>query len=157
MLYLAVRQSVPEQLKENEWHLPFVRKQEKEGFLYRPDLQWVRPENAPDLIQFSAARCAWVSYENHNREGTAEVMKNTFQRLVGSTPVHASPTEHQATPEMKSCTALQRERWRSNLRGWIQARKLLPREECRNYQPSDAEIASWGLQQPRPDADVQGE
>ena len=46
-------------------------------------------------IRCSVARCARVSY--FNNDGTRDIEKDLklYDRLVGSTPIHASPAEHQ--------------------------------------------------------------
>lgn len=141
LMFLAARKSTPTTLDYNEWHLPFIKPEEKDGFKWTPN---VYHQELPDLLQFSAARCAWVSYENHNKDGTAEQMKATFQRLVGQIPRHASPLEHQGSPMHASWEAAYRHLC-SNLHGWIQARKLLKDEKITEFNPSDEEIASWGL------------
>lgn len=145
MAYLVYRKSVPENLDYGQWHLPYVKPEEKEGFSWVPKVYAGRWEGElPDLLQFSAARCAWISYENHERDGSSEQMKNTFKRLVGGVPVHASPTEHQASP-LHVGWETSYPMLRSNLRGWLQARKLIPMEEIKEDNPSEEEIASWGL------------
>lgn len=141
MMFLARRQSVPDQLVHGQWHLPFVPRDEALAFRWLPRTY----EPLPPLIRHSAARCAWISYENHDRDGTPEQMERTFDRLVAETPKHASPVEHQATPTNVIGGTEELFNWRSNLRGWVQARKLVPLERIDKYEPSDEEIASWGL------------
>jgi hypothetical protein len=68
------------------------------------------------LKQISTARCARVSYANH--DGTdPDVGKDIalHDDLVGSKPLHASPTEHQA---MAICS----DTWSKNFKGWKQYR-----------------------------------
>lgn len=118
LMFLARRRSTPDKLVYGQWHLP-------------------------DPIKFSAARCAWISYENHDKDGSPEQMLRTFDRLLAETPKHASPVEHQATPKKTGQIAA----WlfQSNLQGWIQARKLVPMERVDRYEPTEDEIASWGI------------
>jgi len=88
------------------WHLPYVSDAERATY---PTLT---------LCKLSAARCARVSYLTH--DGKSPVLEDDldlFDRLVGSTPLHASPIEHQATPFM---LAYVRSR---NFRGWRQFRE----------------------------------
>jgi hypothetical protein len=68
------------------------------------------------LMQISTARCARVSYFTHDKQ-IPEIEKDLklFNDLVGSVPIHASPTEHQAT-------ALDSEEFNKNFRGWSQFR-----------------------------------
>lgn len=145
MLFLAMRQSQPERLSYGQWHLPYIRPEEKQGFFWHPLAQ--EKQVIPDLLKFSAARVAWTSYENANQEGTPDKMLGTWSKLVESKPVHSSPTEAQATPppypsfladDCHSC-------YRSNFRGWLQLRKFIPSEFNPEYNPSEEEIASWGL------------
>jgi thymidylate synthase ThyX len=71
------------------WHLPYVS--DNERLIYMQE-----PETAAKL---SVARCARVSYLTH--DGQAPVIEKDlelYDRLVGSRPLHASPTEHQAYP-----------------------------------------------------------
>lgn len=99
----------------------------------------------PDPIQFSAARTGWVSYANNDKDGTPDQMRNTFRRFLGGSPKHGSPVEHQATPFGADNNRYTPEQFRSNLRGWIQARKLVAGERIDVYAPPADEVASWGL------------
>jgi len=142
MVYLLYRRSVPAQLGYGEWHLPYVTSEESAGFRWNPQLMSTKIDVLPDLIQFSAARCAWVSYENHLKESSPEKMKATFDKLMSGDVKHASTVEHQATP-MNPHVVYQ---WApSNFRGWLQARKIVAGERIDKYNPSDEEITSWGL------------
>lgn len=98
------KKSNPKELKYGEWHLPYISKDEL--------------NNIPisDLIKMSAARCARVSYLNHDGK-TPDMEKDLrlYEDLVGSRPIHASPIEHQATP----IHSLQFEK---NFVGWHQHR-----------------------------------
>lgn len=109
--------STPRQLHPGQWHLPYVSMVELE--MYGIDV----------AVKLSAARCARVSYLNH--DGTNPVVEKDvelYERLVGSKPMHASPVEHQATPDRLSVY----DGWyhrdlQGNLVGWIQNRKLVER------------------------------
>lgn len=120
MMREAMRASLPYVLKEGDWHLPYVSQDE------RSDAQW--EEDKSILMKISAARCARVSYLTHDNLAPI-VAKDLelYERLVGSKPIHASPVEHQATPDYYDDFL---ECWNfSNLHGnfvgWIQQRKLL--------------------------------
>lgn len=98
--------SKPTVLKPGEWHLPYVKPEEYGQY----DLE--------SLKRFSAARCARVSYLNH--DGSSPDPKkdlDLFERLVGSDPKHCSPVEHQATPYEDPTF------WGGNFRGWKQFRQ----------------------------------
>lgn len=144
MLYLLYRKSTPTKLDYGQWHLPFVDTSDAWKFSWQPDPTRLYSNDLPDLIKFSAARCGWVSYENHDRDGTPESMRKTFERFVASPPIHASPVEHQATP-MHPVWQAAFPRLRSNLNGWVQARKLIGGERTEKYQPTEEEVQSWGL------------
>ncbi|MBT2325544.1 FAD-dependent thymidylate synthase [Variovorax paradoxus] len=92
---------------ERGWHLPYIS--DAERGMYLPS----------KLIMASAARCARVSYLNH--DGTSpEVAKDLdlFERLAGSAPIHASPLEHQAE------AAYRADQESRNFRGWHQHREI---------------------------------
>ncbi|TMJ00971.1 MAG: hypothetical protein E6G97_18740 [Alphaproteobacteria bacterium] len=144
MAFLAIRGSKPQQLARYQWHLPY---DDGEAPFWAPNLATIWPGVALDdihpRVRASAARCAWVSYENPDKEATQEACDNTFTKLVGSSPLHASPQEHQACPPPPSLFQAMPQ-YQSNLTGWLQARKLLPREAVKEYSPSDELVASWG-------------
>lgn len=90
------------------WHLPYISAQERETFSVR------------ELCAMSTARCARVSYLTHDKK--APNWENDIKlhdRLVGSVPIHASPTEHIAYPAKNGSTYF------GNFRGWKQYRKQL--------------------------------
>lgn len=74
----------------SSWHLPYVTEEERET--YRLNI----------LLKLSTARCARVTHKNH--DGSNPVVEKDIalhDALVGSSPIHASPTEHQATYNRK--------------------------------------------------------
>lgn len=73
-----------------------------------------------DLRRISAARCARVSYLNHD-QSLPSVDKDIqlYTDLVGSRPLHASPVEHQAYPLPLAS------QWSKNFRGWRQHREIV--------------------------------
>lgn len=117
-MLLVRKSSQPKLLMPGEWHLPYVS--ELEAALH----------NLEDQLRISSARCARVSYLTH--EGQIPDLQSDFalfDRLVGSDPKHASPTEHQATPDK----LWSRNRWakpdeHGNFRGWRQHRKMIEGE-----------------------------
>lgn len=97
-------------LNSDEWHLPYVTKQERRKY---PLLT---------LIKISVARCARVSYLTH--DGAVSGLEKDvilYDRLVGSAPLHASPSEHQATSVLTSDDL----KYQGNFNGFIQFRKIL--------------------------------
>lgn len=130
------QENTPTDLKEGSWHLPFVSKDDilehadNLGMSYddfdrskEQDEVWMHENFWLPLIKRSVARCARVSYLNH--DGTQTTMEQDFalfERLLGSQPIHASPAEHQARASTD-------EKLKSgNLHGWLQYRKMLENE-----------------------------
>lgn len=142
----AMAGSQPNHLQPGEWHLPYVDVN-RETFNYERDqaLAGSTPSIPEDrdvldvLRKVSVARCARVSYLTHDgRKTTIEEDLKLYDRLVGSTPIHASPTEHQATPDQRfpSVNVARPGDWRSpskhgNFVGWIQNRKLIEAQMSR--------------------------
>lgn len=88
------------------WHLPYVTFNERMSY------------PIADLVRMSTARNARVSYLTHDKQ--QPVIENDIalhDRLVGSEPIHASPTEHVAYPLANASE------WSGNFRGWHQYRK----------------------------------
>lgn len=125
----AMAESKPKLLQTSEWHLPYVTEDE------RTDEFFHRDENVGMLQKISAARCCRVSYLKH--DGTKPNVEEDlalFERLAGSVPLHASPLEHQATPDIiVPGTRSEMAHWaqsasHGNLKGWIQYRKMWERQ-----------------------------
>lgn len=116
----AIAESEPEYLAFGDWHLPFIDRNDR-GVM-----------GTTELIKASVARCARTSYLTHELK-----RPNMFNdiilanKLLGSLPMHASPAEHQATPDAND---LMDGGWmypqeHGNFRGgWRQYRKSLPGE-----------------------------
>ena len=102
----CVDNSEPEFVASNQWHLPYITDEERLSY----------PLEA--LLKASTARCARVSYNNH--DGISPNIDSDIKlhdRLVGSIPLHSSPAEHQATPIGEA--------FDKNFRGWSQYRNTL--------------------------------
>ena len=115
---MAMDDSVPFYLGYGDWHLPYIRDNEK-GI--------ISDEN---LTKCSAARCARVSYVTHDfKQPVLEDDLKLYERLAGSDPKHMSPLEHQATPDKMvsfgTATRWQREKEHGNFKGWVQYRKTV--------------------------------
>ena len=135
------QQSHARQLYAGDWHLPFIDEDDwgtAQRYCQVDRITRDMPgkhEVIAVLKKVSAARCARVSYLNHEgkRPDLLEDLK-LFDRLVRSEIIHASPTEHQATPDSKVLTGCsmvpdwQMKPLHGNLPGWIQHRKQLPNE-----------------------------
>lgn len=120
----AMEDSTPTLLRVGEWHLPYVTKEDVAACRDSVEL----------LRKVSAARCCRVSYLKH--DGTPASIEEELllcDRLVGARPLHASPFEHQATPDnlIQTRFGITAEFEFENLHlygnfiGWIQNRKLI--------------------------------
>jgi thymidylate synthase ThyX len=125
MMKEAYEQSLITNVREGEWHLPYISEETREQVIDRfatgtctGDLDKFI---LPFLQQVSIGRCARVSYLNHGENNTPEKDIELCQRLIESR--HMSPTEHIATPMSKYDTL-----YLGNFRGWLQYRKSLKGE-----------------------------
>ena len=142
LMYLHYRDSRPQHLRPGQWHLPFWTGEPLEWLPDGNALGDLKPEEVPLAIRHSAARCAWVSYANHDRDAGPEAHEATYTKLIEGTPKHAGPIEHQGTP-MPLGWEQRHPHLRSNLPGWLQARKLIRGERCTFYTPADGEVEAW--------------
>lgn len=134
-IYQARQDCTPQLLQPGEFHLSYIT----------PDdhTRVEQMENKGDrttaglLCRISAARCARVSYNNFDGKPTsiaddlALYAKLVERETDGSTdPIHASPTEHQATPDRYLPRAMSWDRpdLHGNLSGWVQFRKFINNE-----------------------------
>lgn len=123
----AMNYSCPKDLKPGEWHLPYV------------DFPGSRGKELvlEKAIKCSVARCARVSYLNHDNS-TPDVEKDIALADMLLAAGHMSPFEHIATPmnfakdtfELaweNGVTHKDRDNnfWSGNFRGWIQHRALI--------------------------------
>jgi hypothetical protein len=145
--------SQPVKLQRGDWHLPYFDEEEfEDSLIWReaddklhnlipfglhnafPPHSGKRALYRIASIAISAARCARVSYNNfEGRRSEIEEDIGLFDKLVGSRPVHASPTEHQGTPDWR----IRGQGWANsslhgNLTGFKQARKFLPLEAVKD-------------------------
>lgn len=70
-------------LMPGDWHIPYMISDEDHLSL-------------KDKVKLSTARCARVSYEPFDGDASHDKEFARHDLLVGSKPIHASPTEHQA-------------------------------------------------------------
>lgn len=132
-----ISNSVPAALDPGEWHMPYLTSEEWYGFNIGSLTQ-------EDLIKCSVARCARVSYNNHdNSSPNIEKDIALADRLLEAG--HMSPFEHQATP-MEEPSALEEDYtispyiqwedgithmdrggtyWSGNFRGFLQYRQMI--------------------------------
>lgn len=118
-IMIAMELSTPKLLKFGEWHLPYVTADER------------RTLPLSTQRKLSVARCARISYTPFDGNPSVEKEIERFEKLVGAQPIHASPTEHQATPAIASLRS-------ANLVGWTQYRKDI--EQALEAMPLPARI-----------------
>lgn len=156
----ALSMSVPKLLKHGEWHLPWIRDEDwsiaRDFIACEKGLSFneVRDNECLELLKdISASRCATLSYGN--ADGSPSTFEKDLARIskLKTDPLHASPFEHQATPDRKitveriqhipdpdtpgffnqAVSLGTREEWEhpelhGNLNGFIQYRKTIPGE-----------------------------
>jgi thymidylate synthase ThyX len=150
----AFEESTPKELDDHEWHLPFFDHTTDGSalldFLYQGKqatlpIKAVEENYMEHARMVSVARCARTSYKTF--DGKRSSVKDDialYTKLLASTPLHASPAEHQARPdtthvlhvtvaETPDEAAVELKAWRNpslhgNFRGFIQYRKTLPHE-----------------------------
>jgi hypothetical protein len=130
LMYTAILQSDPQLLLVGEWHTPYVgRYRDDSG-----DMRYTVEGKVVDLataLRLSSSLVAQVSYRK--LDYSLDKARKIWQQLIESTPQHASPVEHQATPvdlnhkwqpgvTHQDCAG---NFWSANFRGWVQHRKWL--------------------------------
>lgn len=131
--------SGPVSLEAGEWHVPYVSRSRiyKNGPIAYFDADGSNL-NEDEAKMISASCCAQVSYRKS--DDSLEKALSIFNRLITSTPRHASPIEHQATPMKYSDSVFAtKDIWEegithmnraglyfsNNLRGWVQFRAIV--------------------------------
>lgn len=156
----AIDNHEPVLLKPGEWHLPYILPEDHKvayWFCKKNRITHGEPnekEILDVLIMISMTRCARASYKAF--DGTTAPIEDDirlYSDLVVSQPLHASPAEHQATPDTKQWVQTiavaspedyeagddsknvldTSEQWMNpelhgNFTGWIQYRKTLHNE-----------------------------
>ena len=147
----AMDASKPVLLNPGEWHLPYIttndyaEAQNHVSYVISKD----RPETLLDLLKkISAARCARTSYKAFDgKVASIDDDLALFDKLMSGNLKHASPTEHQATPDIEIgsrnidpstqtredpyglCESIWKNpKLHANFRGWVQFRKTIPNE-----------------------------
>lgn len=145
-MWAAMNEWEPRPLKPGQWHLPFINWLAGDG----EEIMKYSETNGGDVeqlaIKVSVARSARVSYESHDTGKRSTVAEDLglYDRLVGQRVLHASPAEHQATPDeftslndimsvARSAEPMFKAYWHhpkehGNLPGWRQYRKMLAGE-----------------------------
>lgn len=123
----AMESSTPKLLQVGEWHLPYITEDELNDADLGGKYELLR--------KVSAARCARVSYLTHDgKKPELEKDLALYDRLITAKPMHASPIEHQATPNKEIVRIAGGSSWlydpwlHGNFKGWVQFRKLVEKE-----------------------------
>lgn len=148
-MWEAQKKSVPFKLEPGSWHLPYVGHvlQTIHGLrVYEGGMSYAPEQTMSELIKMSVARCARVSIRPFDSETPSlpeqdVAFYKTKLHLPDAftdegplvDPIHASPAEHQATPDENIGNSIDGDKWGSkqqwgNLDGWRQYRKMLPGE-----------------------------
>ncbi len=154
LMYQAMQESKPEVLKAGEWHTPYVHHERdvvgtnNYGITYYvlDDSGNVINLTEKEAIKVSCSCAAQVSYRKNDT--SLEKALAIYDKLVNSSPVHASAFEHCATPieyrledglypdvgithyAYDGCVS-----YSGNFANWVQYRQLIPNHECKEYQP----------------------
>lgn len=125
----ALGKFTPKEMRFGDWHLPYISNDELD--------MWAGDDpDGADLGEavnigkkVSAARCARISYAPFDGDSTLSGELRRYNQLVENWPVHASPVEHQATPDVHHPTRgwMARTNHR-NFRGWLQHRAFIDNE-----------------------------
>lgn len=120
-MWRAWNESTPQALALGQWHLPYITH-------YAPFVG-----NDHDVIKQSVARCARVSYKPFDADRPSTLAEDLalYDKLLGAQPIHASPAEHQATPDQfsKEYGDWDEPQSHGNFVGWKQFRKSVAGEE----------------------------
>lgn len=141
-MHTAAQESTPRVLKPGEWHLPYTMDEDRQ-----PLIEYISTANnvAESLVterqilngmrMLSAARCARISYTPFDGNASIQKEMERAESLL-TFPMHASPFEHQATPDSLLDVVVDghptlrytHHHQHGNFRGWRQFRKMLPNE-----------------------------
>jgi len=151
----AIDEAEIQPLQPGEWHMSYITPMDIQNLIICPDEDTERAidelgcDGQELLNMVSAARCARISYKPFDGNAAYRAEFDRYNLLVTSDRVHASPLEHQATPDKHSAFEVSQlintpdgaensafevvEGWcnpelHGNLDGYIQARKLVPNE-----------------------------
>tara|TARA_Y100001973_G_scaffold43539_1_gene64816 strand:+ start:2625 stop:3554 length:930 start_codon:yes stop_codon:yes gene_type:complete len=150
-MWEILQESEPNKLYPGWWHVPYFSGEILPGMW----ADGMESMSLQDALAISSSCCAQVSYRK--LDDSLEKAQMIYNRLVESTPVHASPFEHQATPmeidrwpgycdadvwlchEEEGVTHADRDGfyWSGNFKSWIQYRQLIPNNVCNNYSESE--------------------
>lgn len=138
VIWIEMSVSEPSPLAPGQWHLPYIETDDVNDATERADFDVSVALSM--LKEVSAARCARTSYLTHDgRRSAFDEDIVLCHRLVNADVFHASPFEHQATPDRRvtrppsiphgldygNDLVWEKPHLHGNLRGWVQNRKEL--------------------------------
>lgn len=130
LMYDLYNGQLPQVLQDGAWHLPFIDAEDQVESLINEEKQ--QGGGIDELLKRSVARCARVSYMNHEgKKPNLEEDITLYERLVGAAPIHASPAEHQARAAVNPAHRS------GNLRGWVQYRQTLKGQNILEFKKPD--------------------
>ena len=120
-------------LKHGEWHLPWITSRD---IIDANEIAFNLCIPAQEILKrASTARCARSSYGTFTGERSLIKDLELYDKLIVMKPVHASPAEHQVTPDTIKEVIYGKDSIESiwnqpklhgNMFGWIQHRKQIP-------------------------------
>lgn len=129
------------QLAPEKWHLPYITEKDRDYACFDAVFDAKTPDFWSFLCKISAARCARISYAPFDGDASYTRELERYDSLVKSDRIHASPLEHQATPDGQASFSAgvykpDGPNWlnphlHGNLRGWVQFRKTIPNESAK--------------------------
>lgn len=142
---LATKQGQYPLLRAGEYHVPFVERHQYVDGMYYYDVDG-NEITLEEAIRISMSCAAQTSYRN--LDSSLNKAEDIYSKLFATRKVHASPSEHQATPigspfvkepetDDFNCVwkpgITHRDRmgnfWSGNFRHWIQNRQLIPNHD----------------------------
>lgn len=129
----AMAGSTPTNLNAGIWHMPYINADDWDMVADYEGFDNPTVEEQVDLLKkISVARCARLTIKPFDGDGSIEKELARYDLLMTSRPVHASPAEHIATPDVYYQPTLESKgRWQNqhehgNFTGWRQFRKQIP-------------------------------
>ena len=149
LVKLAIENATVLPIEPGEWHMPYIDEEDRHKVEH--EYNDGRTPASVMLCKISAARCARISYKPFDGDSSYERELERYDSLVTADRVHASPLEHQATPDqavlisadvfesenkslspdgfLEARQGYLHEGFHGNLTGYIQYRKTIPNEE----------------------------
>jgi thymidylate synthase ThyX len=150
-IQIAMRDSSPVLMQPGAWHMPYIdidTIMEVRNLVEPKHPKWQLRHGAEStnaqfqldcldiLRKISVARCARLTIKPFDGDGSIDKELKRYDLLMVSKPVHASPAEHIATPDVPaeygfsldfpSIASWENQHEHGNFYGWRQFRKMIP-------------------------------